>query len=166
MALSDYKPESRQVSVKGKPLFVVEGLSLDTLAVLVKTHMPDFDAIFEIVMAGEKANEPFADHLQRVSQSIVMQAPGLAANIIAIASTEELTEDLVRSARSLPFPVQVDALMNIGELTFEEVGGIKKAMESLMALLMRLRTKPLGQKDAMETPTPSSSAFTTASAGT
>lgn len=152
MALADYVPESRPVMVKGKPLFNVEGLSLDTLAVLVKTHMPDFDAIMDIVTKGERVTETFLDQLQRVSQSIVVQAPGLAANIIAVASTEELTEELIATARRLPFPVQVDALMQIGALTFEEVGGVKKAMESLMALLMRLRTKPMKQPVDQATP--------------
>lgn len=164
MALADYVPESRPVVVNGKPLFVVEGLSLDTLAVLVKTHLPDFDAIFDIVTKGEAHNESFSAHLQRVAQALVVQAPALAANVIAIASTEALTEDLVTKARRLPFPVQVEALMNIGALTFEEVGGIKKAMESLMVLLMRLRTKPLKQMD--EPGTPSSSSSTTASGET
>ena len=151
MALADYVPESRPVVVNGKPLFVVEGLSLDTLAVLVKTHLPDFEAIFDIVSNGQNSDENWMDHLQRISQAVVMQAPGLAANIIAVSSTEELTEDLIRIARRLPFPIQVNALMEIGQLTFEEVGGVKKAMESMTTLLMRLRTKPLQTTPASAT---------------
>lgn len=156
MALSDYVPERRPVVVNGKPLFAVEGLSFDTLAVLVKTHMPDFDAIFGTIQDGEIRGEDRLAHLQRVSQNIVLQAPGLAANIISVASGEPLDEKLVAAARRLPFPAQVEALMNIGELTFEEVGGIKKAVESLTALLMRLRTKPLQTPVAESQKTPSS----------
>ena len=160
MALLDYVPESRPVVVNGKPLFVVEGLSLDTLAVLVKTYLPDFDAIFDIVTNGQNSDESWMDHLQRISQAVVMQAPGLAANIIAVSSKEELSEELVRIARRLPFPIQVNALMEIGQLTFDEVGGVKKAMESMTALLMRLRTKMIKQPPVSETH--SSSGFTTA----
>lgn len=153
MALSDYVPECRPVMVHGKPLFNVEGLSFDHLAVLVKTHMPDWEAIFELIERGEKPNESFMDHLQRVSQNIVFQAPGLSANIIAVAAVgEPVTDELVATARRLPAPVQIEALMNIGALTFEEVGGIKKAAESLMSLLLHLRTKPLQGKTAKPTP--------------
>ncbi len=164
MALAEFVPESRPVLVNGKALFNVEGLSLDTLAILVRTHLPDFDAVFGIITAGEHASESFVLHLQRISQAMMLQCPGLVANIIAVASGEELTEELITTARRLPFPIQVDALMQIGSLTFEEAGGVKKAAESLMFLLTRLRTKPL-QKEA-DQPTPTSSASTTESAET
>lgn len=158
MALADYVPECRPVLVNGKTLTSVEGLSFEALAVLVKTHMPDFDAIFEIIESGEKPLETFMEHLQRVSQNIVTQAPGLAANIIAQAAVEPTTEAAISAARRLPFPVQVAALMDIGSLTFEEVGGVKKAMESMTALLLRLRTKPLKepQKADSQSETPRS----------
>lgn len=162
MALAEFVPESRPVMLNGKALFKVEGLSLDALAVLVRTHLPDFEAVFGIITAGEHQSESFLLHLQRIAQSMMLQCPGLVANIIAVASGEELTEELIATARRLPFPVQVDALIQIGTMTFEEAGGVKKAAESLTFLLMRLRTKPL-QKEA-DQPTPTSSASTMESA--
>lgn len=161
MALSDYTPECRQVMYQGKPLFTVEGLSLETLAVLVKTHLPDLEAVFDIVLKGEKDTETFTDQLSRVSTGLALSAPGLVANIIAVSSGEELTEDLIRVAGRLPFPVQVQALMDIGALTFDEAGGVKKSIESLMILLVRLRTKPLSNPMAgQETQTAPSSEST------
>ncbi|KAJ09103.1 hypothetical protein [Pseudomonas aeruginosa] len=139
MALSDYTPERREVCVNGKPLFYVEGLSLETLALLIRTHMPDFEAVFAILINSEQAGGNFNGQLQRAALGIAQQAPGLAANIIAACSGEELSADLVRSASRLPFTAQVEALTQIGELTFREAGGIKKAMESLITLLMSLR---------------------------
>lgn len=147
MALSDYTPECRQVMHHGKPLFTVEGLSLETLAVLVKTHLPDLESVFDIVLKGEHEEETYQDQLSRIATGLALSAPGLVSNIIAVSSGEELTEDLVRVAGRLPFPVQVQAMIDIGSLTFDEAGGIKKSIESLMILLVRLRTKPLsGQK--------------------
>ncbi len=143
MALSDYVPECRPVLHKGKPLFNVEGLSLEVLAVLVKTHLADLEGVFEIVLKGEKSGETWTDQLSRISTGLAVKAPGLVANIIAICSKEELTDELIRQAGRLPFPVQVQAMMDIGSLTFDEAGGVKKAIESLMILLARLRTKPL-----------------------
>jgi|GEM_PF-2254497 len=166
MALSDFVPARRPIVVNGEALFSVEGISLETLATLVSTHLPDLEAVFDILVRGETADEPFVAHLQRVSQGIALQAPGLAANIIAIASTEELTPALVANAKRLPFPVQVDAMMQIGALTFDEAGGVKKSVESLMILLARLRTKPLQGMEETETPSPSSSATTTGSVET
>lgn len=157
MALADYIPESRPVLFKGKTLTTVEGLSFDGLAELVKTHMPDFEQMFELVERGETPNETFSDHLKRVARNIVLQAPELAAQIIAVASTEKTDDRLVAAARRLPFDAQIQALMVIGELTFEEEGGIKKALESTMSLLLRLRTKGLqGMTKAMQSATPPS----------
>ena len=139
MALSDYKPERREILVKGEPLFSVQGLSLDTLAVLVRTHMPDFEAVFDLLTQGETPTEDFFSQISRIAVSIARQAPGLAANIIAVCSGEEVTEALVATARRLPFPTQVEAMTNIGDLTFREAGEVKKSLESLMSLIAALR---------------------------
>lgn len=140
MALSDFVPECRQVVVDGKVLFSVEAINLETLAVLVQTHFPDLEHVFAIVMDGETPGENLMSQLQRVSTGLAMKAPSLLANIIAVCSTEPFSEQLVHNARRLPFPVQVEAMMQIGSLTFDEVGGVKKAIESLIMLMARLRT--------------------------
>jgi hypothetical protein len=152
MALSDFQAERREVKVNGKVLFSVEGLSLETLALLVNTHMPDLEYVFGIVVHGEKADETFQQQIARVAMGMAGQAPGLVANIIAICSGEPLTDDLIKQARRLPFPAQVQAMEHIGSLTFEEAGGVKKAIESLMTLLARLRTKPLNSPTDQTTP--------------
>lgn len=155
MALADFIAERRDVKVNGRVLFSVEGLSLDTLALLVSTHMPDLEYVFGIVVHGEKPDETFQQQILRVAMGLSKQAPGLVANIIAIASGE-MTRDqsdagrqanaaLIETARRLPFPAQVEALEHIGAMTFEEAGGVKKAIESLMILLSRLRKKPLSK---------------------
>lgn len=143
MALADFQAERRNVMVNGKVLFSVEGLSLDTLALLVSTHMPDLEYVFGIVVHGEQPGETFQQQVARVAMGLAREAPGLVANIIAICSGEQLNDELIKTARRLPFPAQVQALEHIGAMTFEEAGGVKKAIESLMTLLARLRTKPL-----------------------
>lgn len=155
MALADFQAERRDVMVNGKALFSVEGLSLETLALLVNTHMPDLEYVFGIVVHGERADETLPEQLLRVARGLAREAPGLVANIIAICSGEMVGKDnpahetvnagLINQARRLPFPAQVQALEMIGTMTFEEAGGVKKAVESLMILLSRLRTKPLGK---------------------
>lgn len=128
MALSDYKPESREIVIGGNS-FHVEGLSLDHVAVLIRAHLPDLEALFELFQHAEKITP---QSIQAVVTSIVSQAPGFAANVIALASGEA---DATANAAKLPFAKQIEALSAIGELTFTEVGGVKKALESVAGLL-------------------------------
>lgn len=147
MALSDYQPERREVVLNGKPLFTVEGLSFDGLEKLIRTHIADMEGIFDLILVGDKPSDTLNASLASMALALVTKAPGLTANIIAIASGEEVTDKLIATARRLPFPLQVEALVTIGQLTFEENGGVKKSVESLFSLLSRLRaagtpTKP------------------------
>lgn len=139
MALTDYQVECRDVVVKGKPLFTVQGLSLEGLTVLVRTHLPDLEHIFNLVVAGGDFGETLDASFDNIALSLVANAPGLTANIIAVASGEADIEAATDAARRLPFPVQMDALIHIGELTFEEVGGIKKCGEALATILAQLQ---------------------------
>lgn len=142
MAISDFTPERREIQYRGKPLFVVEGLSLDTLAVLVRTHMPDFEGVFDI-LAQQGTEGNFMDQVGPIAIGIASQAPGLAANIIAACQKDEpLTEALVSATRRLPLPLQIEALCQIASLTFEEAGDIKKSMESLLVMMAKMRMAP------------------------
>lgn len=162
MALSDFVPECRQVKVDGKELFSVQAINLETLAVLVQTHFPDLEHVFDILLAGEVEGETLPAQMQRISSGLALRAPSLLANIIAVCSTEPLTEALVNNARRLPFPIQVEAMMLIGALTFEEAGGVKKAVESLIILFATLRMKKTRQTVAApEIPTTADSTVST-----
>lgn len=137
MGLSNYKPESRQVVLQGGS-FSVEGLSLEDVSVLVREHLPDLEGLFDIF---QKANVSASTDLVPVVQSLVSQAPGFAANLIAIASREP---DAAANAAKIPFPKQVEIILAIGDLTFKETGGIKKSWELVAALLQR--NKPMLSK--------------------
>lgn len=137
MGLSNYKPESRQVVLQGGS-FQVEGLSLEDVSVLVREHLPDLEGLFDIF---QKANVSASTDLVPVVQSLVSQAPGFAANLIAIASREP---DAAANAAKIPFPKQVEIILDIGDLTFKETGGIKKSWELVAALLQR--NKPMLSK--------------------
>jgi hypothetical protein len=137
MGLSNYKPESHQVVLQGGS-FQVEGLSLEDVSVLVREHLPDLEGLFDIF---QKANVSASTDLVPVVQSLVSQAPGFAANLIAIASREP---DAAANAAKIPFPKQVEIILAIGDLTFKETGGIKKSWELVAALLQR--NKPMLSK--------------------
>lgn len=139
MPLAGFQPETRKVSTGGGNSFDVKGLSLNEIAVLIREHFPDLDAIVDLFQGVNLKDD---DQLRPLLLSVVSQAPGFAANVIALAAGEGSASD----AEKLPGPVQVKALLDIGELTFADVGGVGKAWEMIAGLLSKTGlTKKLSQ---------------------
>lgn len=130
MPLAGYQPEYRVIQIGTTNSFQVRGLGLNDVAVLVREHFPDLEALSDLF---GNLDEMDAQKMQPLVLSLVSNAPGFVANVIALAAGEGSAED----AERLPFPIQVQALLDIGELTFNDVGGIKKAMELIAALLKK-----------------------------
>jgi hypothetical protein len=130
MPLAGYQPARREIKV-GAESFHVRGLGLTDISVLVREHFPDLDAVFDLFQSGFDGMD--AEQIQNLAMVVVSQAPGLAANIIATAAGEGDASD----AEQLPAPVQIKALVDIGDLTFQDVGGPKKGLELVMALLQK-----------------------------
>lgn len=134
MPLAGYRPETRVVALSGGNSFAVRGLSLNDVAVLIRTHFPDLDALFDL-FDGVENMQP--DQMKALALTLVTNAPGFVANVIALAAGEGDASD----AERLPAPVQLQALFDIGELTFTEVGGVKKSLETITALLTKTDLK-------------------------
>lgn len=130
MSLADFKPELREVAFKGGS-FNVQAVTLSTLSILLKTHFDDLDAIFTL-WNKKKATGLDKVELETFVGSLLMSAPGLAANIIAVGAGED---DATEIAKTLPVPVQAQALMDIATLTFSEVGSVKKLWEGITTFL-------------------------------
>lgn len=136
MSLADYQPETRVIPFKGGS-FDVRGITLNDFTALVRTHMPDLEAVFELgsnVLGGK--TELDDNDLTRLAVALCEQVPGLVANVILLASGES-GEKANAAARSLPFPTQVRALFEIADITFAEVGGVKNAVESVAGLIKK-----------------------------
>lgn len=134
MALSNYTPESREIVLKGGS-FTIRGLGLEDVSVLVREHLPDIEALFTLL---QNANAVQHADMLPIAHALVSQAPGFAANVIALACGEP---DAVEHAKKIPAPVQIDLIMQIGDMTFSEVGGVKKSLELIVALLQK--NKPM-----------------------
>jgi hypothetical protein len=130
MALSDYEPARAQVEFKGGSFFV-RGLALDDVTALMKSFSSDLEGMIGIYARGVNNDQTVAAMTQ-YAIALAKEAPGLVANVIARASDEP---DAVDNARRLSMATQVQALKEIGRLTFEEAGGPKKFFESLNGLL-------------------------------
>lgn len=135
MSLANYTPPSRTISLGGDNSFLVTGLSLQSIEILVRTHLPDVEELFELFMEGGNFTN---DDLKRLALTLATRAPGFTANVIALGAGES---DATENAARLPFPVQLQALAEIAELTFAEVGGIKKFVETVAGLLSSMKIK-------------------------
>lgn len=132
MALSDYVIQTETVPLKGGSL-EVRGLGLDDVTVLLRNHMPDLDKLFDLYDETQTDPTKFGE-TAKYAIKIVSQAPGLVANMIALASDEP---DEVEKCRRLPMAAQVKALTAIIKITFEEAGGPKKFYETLRGILLK-----------------------------
>jgi hypothetical protein len=136
MALADYQKQTRTFELKGGS-FVVEGLSFDKFAKLINTHLNDIEAIIALVESTSNGLTDLNEaNIEKIVVAAAEEAPGLVANIIAAASGET-DPRAVAAAASLPLPVQFEVMMTIVDLTFSEVGGIKKSWEIITSLLKK-----------------------------
>lgn len=145
MGLKNYKPARHEIPLQGNEPLSIRGLSLEDISRLINHHLPDIEAIFDLF---QKADIQSLDDskFERLVKSVVAEAPGLAANLIALACDEP---DAAENAAFIPFPVQVEAIKKIGDLTFVDVGGWGKGMESIAALLRQTNiTKKLTKETA------------------
>lgn len=135
MSLADFTPARETVEFKGGS-FDVRGLSLDDVSILMRSHLPDVEAIIDLLAKGNAGAEFEVSAVLEHAITLVKEAPGLVANLIALACDEP---DEVDKARALSLPVQVRAIETICKVTFDEAGGPKKFVESLVHLLASLR---------------------------
>jgi hypothetical protein len=139
MSLADFKPETK--TIKGRNYeFTVRALSFTDLSALIRLHYTDLEALFTIYEQEAVTGGMSTISMGRYATGLIKDAPGLVSHIIARAADEP---EMVDTAGRLPLLAQVDSLQAIGKLTFEEVGGAKKLMERMMALVKDL--KPAGQ---------------------
>jgi hypothetical protein len=103
----------------------------------MREHLPDLDALWGVFT---KAQSSTPDDFSKIALAVISQAPGFAANLIALAAGEP---GEAKSAMRIPAPKQVEIIVAIGDLTFTEVGGIKKGVETIASLLSAMQVTKL-----------------------
>ena len=131
MGLRDYEPVREEIMHRGQPLMSVRGLSLDDLGRLLKKFMPE---IRQVLQLAKGASEEIFLTLQSDDfvVRVVSEVPSAAASVIAAASDEP---DAADAAARLPASLQVAALLAIGRLTMEDMGGPKAAAATIRSLI-------------------------------
>jgi hypothetical protein len=102
--------------------------------------LPDIVAVFESDRAALSAlfaevaidkGDIILGDMGAFASKLTTVAPGVVASLIAAGADEPD----VSIAASLPFPVQVEALEQIGKLTFATEGAAKKVMETVIRMV-------------------------------
>jgi hypothetical protein len=140
MKLSNYTPETAKVPLGKQGHFEVRGLSLVDIAALLRRHQADMELIFSMY---EKAAAEATTGKDGIGDTLILNlltdAPLLAGEIICMASGDD--EATAEQARTLPFPTQALALVAVLKLTFEEVGGVKNFLGTLMSMMSGIGVK-------------------------
>lgn len=129
MSLADIKVVRETVSFRGGE-FAVRAFSLDDVSDLMREDFSGLNEVLGLYNEQTPENIAVASTMHFIVK-MIGRAPDLAARIIATAADEI---ELMDKARTLPIPVQVDAIKKIMNLTFDEWGGPKKFMENLQSL--------------------------------
>lgn len=132
MSLKMYRVPRRRVDLGDEGAAVeLRALSTADMFSLFRGYKEDlkvfFDRLNEIKETGR------LDLLQAPTIAAVMleNIPIVAAHAIALAADEP---DQTTTAFGLPFPVQLEALQAVYELTFGTEGGIKKVLETVIRI--------------------------------
>lgn len=136
MPIADYQPLTAEVALNSKGgSLSVRGLALDDVAVLMRSHLVDLDKLINIYQGQSQDAEAVAV-FTKYAVTLAKEAPGLMASIIALGCDDG---DNVPAYRKLSLPITVRAVEQIVRLTFEEAGGPKKFVESLMEIFRGMR---------------------------
>ncbi len=125
MALLDYKAPRATIALPGGSSFDVRGFTFNDLSLLVAEHRQEFMAAGEIIAKN-------ADNMGSLAAVLCETTPALVASAIALAADEP---DAAATVRTLPMPVQLDALLEIGRLTFTDEASVPKFLAGLTALV-------------------------------
>ena len=127
MGLKHIKLPEAQVKFPGGDI-AVRGLSLDDLSFIVQRHGAKLNVLFKSFTEG---GELTVEGVANFALPLLNAAPEIAAELIACASGDP--ED-AHIAADLPFPVQLEALEKLAELTFNVSGGPKKLVETVLRM--------------------------------
>ena len=131
--LKDYRIPEKVFTLSGGASFAVRGLSLPQITHLVTKYGDEVKRLFsQAHLDGSGLN---LAQMESIGNSILLASPDLAADLIAISAGEEEAVDVIKS---LPFPVQIEALEAILDLTFDSTGGPKKLLEIVTRLFKGL----------------------------
>ena len=125
MSLAGYKAPTASVEISGCS-FVVKGLSPSTVSTLVRANLPELELVFQKLNDASQGDFG-AMSFESMIVTVADIAPSILTNVIALAVVEDAPlETLVEAAQQMSIGAQIVAASAIADLSFVEVGGVKK----------------------------------------
>lgn len=136
MGLRNVSFPGKEVEIPGGGAFTVWGVDEDMVLSIYHRHAGQLSGLFDTTVASMQGDRDALGNATDLLASLIGDAPEIMAELIAAASGSKVTDTHVNpdtranplgltdweadvaQARKLPFPVKLDALMKIGELTF------------------------------------------------
>lgn len=135
MPLKNYRPKIDTI-LAGEETVALRGLNVKDISILLDGHRTLIEQMISTMDGMEKGFDLSAKVDRLIIESI-HAAPDLVAGIISLAADEP---DAGENAKSLPFATQVDALVKVFNLTFQEVGGLGNFLAVLQRAMSATRS--------------------------
>lgn len=131
MSLKDFKIAREVVTFLGGSL-ELRGLSLNDVSTLMRGYVGEINNLFKLY-EDDATRDLAMTQSVKFATTIVTEAPHLVAQMIVLCNDDD--QDCLPIAQRLPIHVQVEAVRKIIEITFEEAGGAKKFLDSLVGMV-------------------------------
>lgn len=135
MGLKNLVIPSVTVNIPDNEPIVVRGLAIDSIMFLVRHHRETLEVLFDKAQKGE-FNDQTAE---QIALEVVSASGVMAAMIIACGAGEP---EEWQKAMQLPASIQVEALYQIGILTFAADGGVEKFMQTVISVMSGVAALP------------------------
>ena len=123
------------IKVPGNEDIVVRGLGIDSVMFLVRHHRETLEALFTKAQNGEIA----AENAEKFAVELISASGVLCGMIIACGAGEP---EEWQKAMQLPVSIQVEAIVQIGILTFAAEGGVEKFMQTVVSVMSGVAALP------------------------
>lgn len=123
------------IKVPGNDDLVVRGLGIDSVMFLVRHHRETLEVLFSKSQSGEIT----AENAEQLAVEMISSSGVMCAMIIACGAGEP---DAWQQAMQLPVSIQVEALFQIGVLTFAAEGGVEKFMQTVLSVMSGVAALP------------------------
>lgn len=155
MSLRKYKPQTKSLPL-GTETIIIRGLSTSTIATLIQSNLEEFGSVFgavEQVISStqlDTADDLAIKSMESTIIGLAKSAPNFLSAAIALSVVDEDESgdlgELIEIAATIPMPKQVTIMLEILNLTFTEVGGIKKFIAQIGQEMQSL--KPAQQQSS------------------
>lgn len=136
MALKDYAIRTHTISIDKKTDFTVRGISFEDVTRLVNKHGPVAAMAYAKFTAAKTEHDLRPEVVGLLLNEVLTQFPEALAEMIAIAADEP---DSAGTVARLPVGVQLDAVEKIIDLTFTGESDIKKLVEIVTRMALRVQ---------------------------